>query len=635
MSFNKKKISRSGLFKNSVLIYYLTKFVGWIYAAFLSGVFGMLLTSHDALVNGFSSSLIVRKIRSLADSKLIETAKNVKRHVARDYERSFFLNQVRGIAKRILTARVNTFGLFFFSYGFYLVLIQIIKKYAIMMETTVPHAIFIGGFCMVAGFFMLCSRKNVAKAIFDSQTMRTLFFDFLSLSILDVAEASQAESRRGFNIPFLFGMAFGLLSIFIDPLLIIRVILIFMLLSMVFSSPETGLILLALALPFAETMALAALLCLIFVSYALKWLCGRRVFRLGFVDFFALSFMVFVFFGGIFSIDSSSFKKMLLFICFMLGYFTVKNLLSSPKLVRNCLLALALSAAIVSIYGIYQNYFGTLSTIWQDTSVFAEIKGRVVSTFENPNVLGEYLILILPITIALMASEKTALGRFTLFVAATADCACLIFTWSRGAWLGFAVAMIVFLCVSSKYFLTAGLLSVPVIATFAVFKIDSSILRRITSFGDSSTSYRLGIWEGVIRMLDDIGLYGIGIGEGAFQKLYPVYALSGIETAPHSHNLYLQISVETGFFSLFVFLCFVFAFTQCSLSFCRNAMNRSNRLICLGIFCGVFAFLLQGLTDYVWYNYRIFLLFWLIAGLGMAHVTAAKNTDEEFIQFYH
>ena len=58
-------------------------------------------------------------------------------------------------------------------------------------------------------------------------------------------------------------------------------------------------------------------------------------------------------------------------------------------------------------------------------------------------------------------------------------------------------------------------------------------------------------------MLEDIGLYGIGIGEGAFAKLYPVYALSGIEAAPHSHNLYLQIAVETGFFSLFVFLVLV------------------------------------------------------------------------------
>ena len=130
-------------------------------------------------------------------------------------------------------------------------------------------------------------------------------------------------------------------------------------------------------------------------------------------------------------------------------------------------------------------------------------------------------------------------------------------------------------------------------------------------------------------MLEDIGLYGIGIGEGAFKKVYPIYALAGIEAAPHSHNLYLQIAVEMGVFALLFFFVFIFMFTQFSFSFCKNAMSRSNKLLCMGIFSGVAALLIQGLTDYVWYNYRIFLLFWVIVGLGVAHVYTAKNTEEE------
>ena len=63
-------------------------------------------------------------------------------------------------------------------------------------------------------------------------------------------------------------------------------------------------------------------------------------------------------------------------------------------------------------------------------------------------------------------------------------------------------------------------------------------------------------------------------------------------------------------------------------------MNRSNKLLCLGIFGGVLAILIQGMTDYIWYNYRIFLLFWMVVGLGIAHVYAAKNTEEEMGQIY-
>lgn len=136
-------------------------------------------------------------------------------------------------------------------------------------------------------------------------------------------------------------------------------------------------------------------------------------------------------------------------------------------------------------------------------------------------------------------------------------------------------------------------------------------------------------------MLADVFYFGIGIGEGAFADIYPFYALSGIEAAPHSHNLYLQITVEVGLFALIAFLIFVFTFAQCSLSFCKNAVSKANKTICLGIFCGIVAFLIQGLTDYVWYNYRLFLLFWMIAGLGIAHIFTAKSTAEESEQFYY
>jgi O-antigen ligase len=113
-----------------------------------------------------------------------------------------------------------------------------------------------------------------------------------------------------------------------------------------------------------------------------------------------------------------------------------------------------------------------------------------------------------------------------------------------------------------------------------------------------------------------------------------MYAQSGIEAAPHAHNLYLQIAVEMGIFALIVFLAFVFLYAQFSFSFCKSAMSRSNRTICLGIFCGILALLIQGMTDYVWYNYRIFLLFWMIVGLGAAHVFAAKDTEEEMDHLY-
>ena len=39
---------------------------------------------------------------------------------------------------------------------------------------------------------------------------------------------------------------------------------------------------------------------------------------------------------------------------------------------------------------------------------------------------------------------------------------------------------------------------------------------------------------------------------------------------------------------------------------------------------GVFAVLVQGMTDYAWYNYRVYLMFWLIVGLTSAYIRAGR-----------
>ena len=605
------------MLRSSFFIYHLTRFSAFIYRLILSSVFGTVMTSYDRLSEAFSSSLIVTKIRSLSGNRGGTSIKKAKQSVAKSYESSFLLSKLRRLSHSLLLTHVNTLGLFLFSFGFYIVIIQLLKKYTFNVTDLNPLSLVAGVIIMSIAVFMFFSKKNLAGAIYESRILRFLLFDFLGLRVIDIAEASDVESRRGFNIPFILGMIFGVLSIFIEPIYIVCALGLLLMAAVVMSSPEAGVLLIFLALPFLSTMTLVAVLLLIFLSYILKLICGRRIIKFTLVDFTVAAFLLFLFFGGVFTVDFSSVPKMLVFV------------------VRKCLYSLATSSVIVALYGLYQNFFGTPSTVWQDTAMFSEIKGRVVSTFANPNVLGEYLILIFPIILALMITAKHINERFALLLAAAASCACLVFTWSRGAWLGFAVSLVLFLCLSSKHFFTAGILMIPLFTAALFFGSGTSIVRRFTSIGDSSTSYRLGIWRGVILMLADVFYFGIGIGEGAFADIYPFYALSGIEAAPHSHNLYLQITVEVGLFALIAFLIFVFTFAQCSLSFCKNAVSKANKTICLGIFCGIVAFLIQGLTDYVWYNYRLFLLFWMIAGLGIAHIFTAKSTAEESEQFYY
>ena len=47
-------------------------------------------------------------------------------------------------------------------------------------------------------------------------------------------------------------------------------------------------------------------------------------------------------------------------------------------------------------------------------------------------------------------------------------------------------------------------------------------------------------------------------------------------------------------------------------------------MMVLGGMCGILAVLFMGLTDHVFYNYRIFLLFWLLMGVVVAQIRVGR-----------
>ena len=203
----------------------------------------------------------------------------------------------------------------------------------------------------------------------------------------------------------------------------------------------------------------------------------------------------------------------------------------------------------------------------------------------------------------------------------------LIFTWSRGAWLGLMIGGLIFLLLYSRHTISALLfccLGIP----FLPFVIPESILLRLSSIGnlaDSSTSYRVSIWKAAFGMARDFFTTGIGVGESAFRQVYPLYSLSGIEAAPHSHNLYLQIQIELGIVGLLLFLGVLILFAQCCFDYNVTAADRETRIMSIGCFSGLIAALAQGMTDYIWYNYRVFFVFWLVLALASAYVRVGRS----------
>jgi putative inorganic carbon (hco3(-)) transporter len=211
---------------------------------------------------------------------------------------------------------------------------------------------------------------------------------------------------------------------------------------------------------------------------------------------------------------------------------------------------------------------------------------RAFGTFGQPNPFGGFMGLLAPI--ALLAAlgyglrgwhqwrqEKHLPVRWigiTSFYTLTAllIIAGLGTSWSRGAWLGFAVSMLAVIFALPKrtrYSVTMLVLAVGILsALWFTRALPQSIIDRVNSstaeyfaFDDvrgvdiTPANYaiveRLAHWQAALSMARQN--FWLGVGFGNYENAYPDYRLiNWHEALGHAHNYYLNIWAEAGIIGL-------------------------------------------------------------------------------------
>ena len=329
--------------------------------------------------------------------------------------------------------------------------------------------------------------------------------------------------------------------------------------------------------------------------------------------------------GAWFSVSRrSSLKVGALTVAFLLFAIVLENAIRSKRQLDGLIRAMVLVGALVALYGVCQYLFGWgyQSAAWVDSDMFSSIRFRVPATMGNPNMMGQYLLLVIPIAGAKLLSAKDWLRRLYYLACCGVMCVCMILTFSRGAWLGLLFAGAVFAVLWHPQLI----LLAPFALVGLYFVLPETVISRFTSIGnltDNSTSYRVYIWMGTLAMLKDYWLCGIGPGDGAFNMVYPAYSYNGI-VAPHAHNLFLQIVCDAGIAALAVFLLLLFVYFRMLCSAMSREKDPASRLLQIAFTAGVCGFLVQAMTDYSFYNYRVMFLFWAVLALCAA---SARRTS--------
>jgi putative inorganic carbon (HCO3(-)) transporter len=125
-------------------------------------------------------------------------------------------------------------------------------------------------------------------------------------------------------------------------------------------------------------------------------------------------------------------------------------------------------------------------------------------------------------------------------------------------------------------------------------------------------------------MAQDYWITGIGLGSQAFKAIYPKYSLAAAY-AHHSHNVYIQVILETGIAGALMFMLIILVFIRATLARQSKVKDVFLSTVMLAACAGAIGYLVQGLVENIWYNYRILQTFWVVLAVGLCALRLSKE----------
>jgi O-antigen ligase len=314
----------------------------------------------------------------------------------------------------------------------------------------------------------------------------------------------------------------------------------------------------------------------------------------------------------------------ILFACAMLAACRHMNDL---RLVIGALVAVCAGIAIASFAGGFELNAGHGAQT---------VGGRLQGAFDHPNQLGALCALGTPTALGLAFGCQTVLARVAASFAALVIFGSLLFTLSRGAWVGTAMALLFMLITLREARRALFVLAVPAVIVALIvtsiapvgrteIEVVGERARAITSL--SHYDDRRSIYREAIREIKADPLTGEGAGS------FPVASIragseSSTVSAAHAHNLWLNWGAEVGIPAMIFLAGFVIALGWAArtarIGF-RRAGRARDRAIVAGLAAGLLAVLGQGMFDYVFRNAVVHIAVWALIGGLLVCLREAKR----------
>lgn len=317
-----------------------------------------------------------------------------------------------------------------------------------------------------------------------------------------------------------------------------------------------------------------------------------------------------------------------------LAFFALaERTLRSPQRRSQVITVYLLVALAVSVEAMRQWFFGAepLAT-WTDPESSLANVTRVYSFLGNPNLLAGYLLPAIPLSGAAILAWRGWLPKLLAVVMLLLNGSSLVLTFSRGGWLGLvatlltmALLLLVWLLPRLPRFwqrwgiplLFSGLALFLVAAILGVPALRDRVASIFVARGDSSNNFRINVWTAVQAMIRDRPWLGIGPGNDAFNRVYPLFQTSARFTALSAYSIFLELLVEVGVIGFSVFLWFLVVLGDRGWRGLIILRDRGSRELfwLIAALATVAGMLTHGLVDTIWYRPEVATLWWLMVAI--------------------
>jgi len=300
------------------------------------------------------------------------------------------------------------------------------------------------------------------------------------------------------------------------------------------------------------------------------------------------------------------------YIQYLLWYFVAANLIINHRQLDALATGLIATATILALIGIYQYIVGVeMPAGWVDQAE-AGVRTRVFSLVTSPNVLGSLLVLFIPMTISRIINLKNRIHWQLIYAACLAAMlACLLFTYSRGAWLALAGALALYsILYSPKMFLVmalgglAGLKFVPGIGSRLSYMLSAEYM------ASSARAGRLARWSMGLDRLKENPWFGEGFG-----RFGGAVAARRIPGSFYVDNFYLKTAVESGLIGLLALLWLLLNAFRLGIDAVRRLADHKTRLLAAGMLAGLTGVILHNGVENIFEVPMMATYFWFLAGM--------------------